>query len=105
MFLYMYAAVVNQTCNNCDAIFSYRTCVGGSINRTLTVYKALRKIFIKREYAFGMSSDSSIPSAPTGMSGQLQVPETAGKMEAPSQASTTPRDHWEIVTLNVGGRR
>ena len=79
-----------------------RNCVGGSINRMLTVYKALRKIY---EYAFSMSSDSSIPSAPTGMSGQLQVPETAGKMEAPSQASTTPRDHWEIVTLNVGGRR
>ena len=52
-----------------------------------------------------MSSDNAIPSGPTGMSGQLQVPETVGKMEASSQASTTPRDHWEIVTLNVGGRR
>ena len=52
-----------------------------------------------------MSSDSAIASAPNGMSGQLQVPEPTGKMEAPSQASTTPRDHWEIVTLNVGGRR
>ena len=59
----MYAAVVNQTYNNCDAIFSYRTCVGGSINRTLTVYKASRKILT-----------TSMPSAWVAIALYLRLP-------------------------------